>query len=485
MTKYLLSIDQGTTSSKAILFDMRGRVVKIAQQELKRFFPQDGYVEQNPQEILDTVLSTIKEVLEYCDTDEVISCGITNQRETIILWDKESGKPVYNAIVWQDRRTDSWIKNHQKEYREIIKDKTGLLLDAYFSASKIKWILDNVPEAKNLQNKKRLLCGTIDSFLLWHLTGRKCHKTDSSNACRTMLYNIHQNCYDEELLKIFDIPRKILPEVKNSVDDFGYIDKSITNHNIPIRSILGDQQAATVGQSCIGPSMGKITFGTGCFMMLNTGQEAINSTSDLLTTILYSIDGKVTYALEGACFYAGAVINWLKDSLNIISDINQTEEYAKQAKDIKGLYFVPAFGGLGAPYWNPEAKALIKGITNQVGKKEIVKAAFDSIVLQALDLMNAMEQDGKKFSTVRIDGGMANNKWFTQHLANYLKKTVEIPENIESTSFGAALFAAYGAGHIEFDEIPKLCRIKGQKEAEDLPDYQEKIIGWKKAVNLT
>lgn len=480
--QYLLSIDQGTTSSRAILFDLNGKKLMIARKELKRSFPQAGYVEQDPIEIIDSVLYVVKRILEEINAGDVVSCGITNQRETVILWDKESGKPVYNAIVWQDRRTNQWIKSCRVKYGALIQKKTGLVFDAYFSASKIKWILENVPWTQRLLQRKKLLCGTVDSFILWHLTKGKIHATDSSNASRTLLYNIYNKDYDDELLQIFNVPREILAQVKNSIDDFGVIDKSIFNQEIPIRAILGDQQAATVGQACLKDSMGKITFGTGCFMMLNTGDKIVQSQSDLLATILYSVNNKITYGLEGACFYAGAVINWLRDNLNIITNISEVENLVKSAQEIKGLYFVPAFDGLGAPYWNPEAKGLIKGITNQVGKREIIKAAFDSIALQALDLICAMEKDGKVFTTIRVDGGMANNNWFMERLATILRKPIDIPENIESTALGVALFAACGVGKLNFSDIEKLYSMKTQKLAEKLSEYDQFVNGWRQAV---
>ncbi len=481
--KFILTIDQGTTSSKATLFDDKGQIVEVANKELKRLFPKEGYVEQIAQDIIDVSFQVIREVLSKHGDKDIVSLGIVNQRETVIVWDKITGKALYNAIVWQDRRTDDWCKKYRKEYDLKLKNKTGLILDAYFSASKIKWILDNVPEAQILLKQDRVICGTVDTFLLWHLTKGKQHLTDASNASRTLLYNINKGKWDKDLLKFFKIPTNILPKVKNSCDDFGVIDNKLFGRSIPINALIGDQQAATIGQGCLESGMGKITFGTGCFMMLNTGKKQISSKNGLLTTVLYSLDGKITYALEGSCFYAGAVIQWLRDNLELIKSADETQDLAKKAKDIRGLYFVPAFGGLGAPYWNSEARGVIKGITNQTGKNEIVKAALDAIIFQSYDLIKAMEDDGMNFSDIRIDGGMVKNDWFNQRLASILKAIIEVPKNIESTSLGAALFAGVGAGIFKASDIVKFYQRKEKKFPQDLPNLEEMIKGWHLAVS--
>ena len=482
--KYILAIDQGTSSSRAILFNDKAQIVKISQHNFRCLLPKDGYVEQKPQDIISTVFQSVQDILKEYKTSDIISCGITNQRETIIVWDKNNGKAVYNAIVWQDTRTDDWCKAHQKHYNAQLKAKTGLLLNPYFSASKIKWILDNVPQAASLLKQGRLLCGTVDSFLLWHLTKGKQHLTDATNASRTLLYNIKNGDWDQDLLDFFQIPRQILPQVRDCCSDFGTIDSDLFGKEIKINAMIGDQQSATVGQACFQKASGKITFGTGCFMMLNTGNQIVDSKSNLLSTVLYRLQGQTTYALEGSCFYAAAIINWLRDNLNLITDAGQTEEMAKKALDIENLYLVPAFNGLGAPYWNSAARGLISGLTTMVGKNEIVKAALESVILQSYDLIKAMKDDNVEFSTIRIDGGMVKNNWFNQRLATILQKQIQIPQNIESTICGAALFAGLGAGFFEFDELNKLYKVKETKVPQEMENRQQLIKGWHQAVKV-
>lgn len=481
--KYILAIDQGTSSSRAVLFDEGMEIVQIVARDLKRYFPQDKYVEQDPQEILDGTFACIKEILEENSDKNIVSCGIVNQRETVILWDKVTGQAVYNAIVWQDQRTSDWCKNNEKEFDKLgFKEKTGLVLNPYFSASKIKWILDNVENTSDLLKENRLICGTVDCFLLWHLTKGKKHATDSSNASRTLLLDLKTGQWDQKLLDFFQIPQNILPEIKNSCDDFGKIAEELFGKSIPIKSLIGDQQGATIGQGCIDNSMSKITFGTGCFLMVNSGNDILYSKNGLLSTILYSFEDKIIYGLEGSCFYAGAVIQWLRDDLELINDVNEIEDLVKNAKNIDDLYLVPAFAGLGAPYWKADARAIIKGITPKTGKKEIVKAALDGVILQSLDLINSIKDDGIDLSKIKIDGGMVKNDWFNQRLSNILQKTIDVPVNIESTAAGAAIFAGIGADIFSFSDIKKLCPRKEQKLPEKISNYQKLVDGWKKVV---
>ena len=445
MQKYILSIDQGTTSTRSMVFDNEFKIIGSSQKEFKQFFPKDGCVEHDPLEIMDTVYTTVKETIENAsiDIDEILSIGIVNQRETVVLWNKITGKPIYNAIVWQDRRTAGYCnKLKEQGHADDILNITGLIVDSYFSATKIKWLLDNISEARELANKGELLFGTIDTWIIWNLTNGKNHVTDATNASRTMIYDIKKNVWSTKLLKLFDIPEDILPEVKDCADDFGLA--SLFDKEIKIGGVAGDQQAAAIGQACLSPGSVKSTYGTGCFMIMNTGEDLKVSTNKLLSTIAYRIDGKTSYALEGSIFIAGAAVQWLRDSLKIISDAQETNDLYNQADTSQKIYLVPAFSGLGAPYWDGEARGSMFGLTRNTGIPEMVKAAIDSVAYQTKDLLLAMEKDsGMKINVIRVDGGMVNNESFVQFLSSLLLTNVDRPTIIETTSLGAAYLAGY------------------------------------------
>ncbi len=449
MSQYLLAIDQGTTSSRAILFNVKGVPVWQSQVEFPQYYPADGWVEHDPEEIWQTTSDMCREVLKKgrLQPTSVAGIGITNQRETTIVWDKQTGKPIYNAIVWQDRRTAQLCENLKQQGKEsLVADKTGLLLDPYFSATKVAWILDNVEGARERAERGELLFGTVDSFLLWRLTGGTSHKTDATNASRTMLFNIHTQQWDPELLELFAIPQAMLPSVEDCSADFGVTDAALFGEGIPIVAMAGDQQAALFGQACFEPGMAKSTYGTGCFMMLNTGTNAVKSNHRLLTTVGYRLNGEVTYAVEGSIFVAGAAVQWLRDSLRLISHASVTEALAKEAKD-SSAYLVPAFTGLGAPYWDPNARGAIMGMTRDTGIAEIVAATLQSVCYQSRDLMLAMQADGAdKSKTLRVDGGMVENNWLMQFLADMLDARVERPEVTETTALGVAYLAGLQLG---------------------------------------
>lgn len=449
MSKFILSIDQGTTSSRAILFNSSGHVVGIAQQEFAQYFPQDGWVEHNPNDILNTVIATCQQVIEEhgVNVESITAIGITNQRETTLVWDKNTGETIYNAIVWQDRRTADYCDDLSTQGKtELISDKTGLLLDSYFSATKLKWLLDEIPGARQRAENGELLFGTVDTFLLWHLTKGKSHKTDATNASRTMMFNIHSQQWDDELLSLFNIPKNMLPEVLDSSDDFGVCQSEFLGKNIPILGVAGDQQAALFGQACFAEGMAKSTYGTGCFFMLNTGYEALVSKSKLLTTVAYRLNGQVTYALEGSIFMAGATLQWLRDGLKLFESAGQTEQIVAGLKYDHGVTLVPAFTGLGAPYWDPNARGAILGLTRDSGIKEIVCAALQSVGFQTKDLQRAMENDGVRPAHIRVDGGMVANNWVLQFLSDVLGATVDRPEVIETTALGVAYLAGLKNG---------------------------------------
>jgi glycerol kinase len=447
---YILSIDQGTTSSRAIVFDERGIPRGVGQQEFKQYFPHDAWVEHDPEAIWESTLAVCKAALKSAglDAKEIKAIGITNQRETTIVWEKSSGKAIYPAIVWQDRRTTLMCEQlKQAGHEKMVSERSGLLLDPYFSASKIAWILENVVGARAKAQAGDLCFGTIDCFLLWRLTGGKQHLTDASNASRTMLFNIHTQAWDSDLLNLFNIPRSLLPEVKDSSDDFGVTLGSLLGAAIPVCGMAGDQQAALIGQACFQSGMAKSTYGTGCFLMLNTGNKAVYSSHQLLTTVAYRIKGQTTYALEGSIFVAGAVVQWLRDSLHLIENASKSEGFAEKTGYDSGVFLVPAFTGLGAPYWDPKARGAIFGLTRDTGIKEIVTAALMSVGLQTADLLKAMEQDGAPFPMrLRIDGGMVNNNWLAQSLADLMQLTVDRPANVETTALGAAYLAGLQAG---------------------------------------
>lgn len=452
MSRFILSIDQGTTSSRAILFTKEGRVYGKAQQEFTQYFPKDGWVEHDPNDIWLSVISTCKQVLaeNNVTAHDISAIGITNQRETTIVWDKLTGKPIYNAIVWQDRRTSDYCKSiDSPSIQSLINDKTGLLLDSYFSATKIRWILENVPDAKEKAHRGELAFGTVDSYLLWHLTGGKEHKTDATNASRTMIFNIHQQCWDTELLNLFAIPEHILPEVMDCADNFGTTDPELFGKAIPILGVAGDQQAALFGQACFDKGMAKSTYGTGCFMMLNTGNAVLTSKNKLLSTVAYRLNGEPTYAIEGSIFMAGATLQWIRDGLALIKNASESEQLAEQTDYDHGVFLVPAFTGLGAPYWDAEARGAILGLTRDSGIKEIVTAALQSVCYQTKDLLNAMESDGLTPNILRVDGGMVENDWTLTFLSGILGVDVQRPEITETTALGVAYLAGLQAGIFE------------------------------------
>tara|TARA_B110000438_G_C15818832_1_gene653266 strand:+ start:3542 stop:5017 length:1476 start_codon:yes stop_codon:yes gene_type:complete len=458
--KYLLAIDQGTTSSRAILFTKLGKVHASAQEEFEQHFPHDGWVEHNPSDIWKTVLRTCRKVLadNNVQATEVIAIGITNQRETTLVWDRKTGEPIYNAIVWQDRRTSDYCRTiSSPAVEELINNKTGLLLDPYFSATKIRWILDHVEGAQEKAENGELAFGTVDSFLLWHLTGQKVHRTDATNASRTMIFNIHEQAWDQKLLELFNIPAAMLPEVMDSSDNFGYVDSALLGSEIAILAMAGDQQAALFGQACFDEGMAKSTYGTGCFLMLNTGSKALKSKNRLLTTVAYRLKGKPTYAIEGSIFMAGATIQWIRDGLKLIGSACETESIAEKMPLDHGVFLVPAFTGLGAPYWDPNARGAILGLTRDSGINEIVTAGLQSVCYQTKDLQKAMENDGIRPSVIRVDGGMVTNNWLLSFLSNILGATIDRPEITETTALGAAYLAGLKAGvYSSTEELAKM-----------------------------
>lgn len=442
----ILAIDQGTTSSRAIVFSDTGDILYTAQKELKLITPQSGWVEQNPDDIITDTLWCVEDCLKY--HPDVSAIGITNQRETTILWNKKTGRAIYHAIVWQDRRTSEYCAS-LKQNEQIVRDKTGLRLDPYFSATKIRWILDNIDGAQKKADAGEICFGTVDSFLLWHLTGGQVHATDMSNASRTMLFNIHTLQWDDDLLKLFEIPKSMLPIVKENVADFG------TYKNIPITGIAGDQQAALIGQACFKEGMIKSTYGTGCFMLMNIGSIPKQSSHQLLTSIGYVMNGKANYVLEGSIFVAGAAIQWLRDEMEFFKDSAESETLAKSVDDTGGVYFVPAFTGLGAPYWNPDVRGAIFGLTRGTTKAHIIRAALEAQAYQTRDLLEAMIADSRiEPSVLRIDGGLVRNQFMTQFLSDMLNIQIDIPKSVESTALGVAFLAGIGAGiYKNLDEI--------------------------------
>ena len=489
MNKYILSIDQGTTSTRAMLFDQNFEIKGSSQLEFKQFFPKDGCVEHDPEEIMNTIYHTVNDVLEKAKITfkEILSIGITNQRETVVVWNKKTGKPIYNAIVWQDRRTAGYCnKLKDQGLSEKIQKITGLIIDSYFSATKIKWLLENINGAKELADKGELLFGTIDSWIIWNLTEGKSHVTDATNASRTMIFDIKKNTWSSQLLKLFEIPEHILPEVKNCADDFGTTSKF--GGEIKIGGVAGDQQAAAIGQACLNAGSVKSTYGTGCFMIMNTGEELKLSKNKLLSTIAYRVDNKNYYALEGSIFIAGAAVQWLRDSLKLINTASETDDLYNQADPTQKIYLVPAFTGLGAPYWDGEARGSIFGLTRNPGIPEMVKAAIDSVAYQTKDLLLAMEKDsGMKINVIRVDGGMVNNESFLQFLSSLLQTNVDRPTIIETTALGAAYLAGYQSGLFEsMDEI--FHKWKSEKVfVQKLHKKEVKYLynGWLKAVKGT
>ncbi|MDO7084928.1 glycerol kinase GlpK [Pseudocolwellia sp. AS88] len=487
MSKYILSIDQGTTSSRAILFTTKGQVFAVAQAEFEQHFPKNGWVEHKPEDIWNTVVDVCQRVLSENNiaASQVISIGITNQRETTLVWDKKTGKPVYNAIVWQDRRTAEYCDSiNSPETAELINSKTGLLLDPYFSATKIKWILDNVEGAREKADKGELAFGTVDSFLLWHLTSGEVHRTDATNASRTMIFNIHSQEWDEELLALFNIPNSLLPEVMDSSCEFGLSSPEILGEAIPIQGIAGDQQAALFGQACFEQGMAKSTYGTGCFLMLNTGDKPLVSKHRLLTTVAYRLNGKPTYAIEGSIFMAGATIQWIRDGLKFIGNASEAEGIVEGVPFDHGVVLVPAFTGLGAPYWDPNARGAILGLTRDSGIKEIVTAALQSVCYQTKDLQKAMESDGLRLTKLRVDGGMVANNWVLSFLANILGAEVDRPEIIETTALGVAYLAGLQAGVFSStEELASMWHCERKFEPSMLPKQRNDLYNhWLAAI---
>ena len=458
MNKYILAIDAGTTSSRAILFDKNAEVVEIAQYEFDQIFPKEGWVEHDALEILNTQLRAIRDVINNSkiDPNDIDSVGITNQRETTVIWNKKTGKPVFNAIVWQDRRTASFCDDLKKNNKtELIQNKTGLVIDAYFSGTKIKWILDSDPKIRSQANNGELLFGTIDTWLIWNLTNGQSHITDPSNASRTLLYNIKKDCWDDELLSLFDIPKNILPDVVDSSSISAHIDAKIFGAKIPISGIAGDQQAALFGQLCIDEGDIKNTYGTGCFCMMNTGKTFVKSNNKMLSTIAWRIDGELTYALEGSVFVAGALIQWLRDKLGIIKNASEVENLANTVDNNGGVTFIPALSGLAAPYWDPYAQGTIFGITRGTENGHIARAALESIALRTRDIIIEMEKDaGIKFSSLKVDGGASNNNLLMQIQSDLLNTNVVRPKTTETTALGVAFLAGLATGF--WKDIPSL-----------------------------
>ena len=455
--KTILAIDQGTTSSRVMSLDAHGRARKVARAEFAQHYPQAGWVEHDVEDIWRDVLATLRQVAEEDDGDPQ-AIGITNQRETVVLWDRATGEALHKAIVWQDRRTSAYCQELKAAGHEpLVRERTGLILDSYFSGTKLKWLLDNVPGARARADKGELAFGTIDSFLLWRLTGGRVHATDASNAARTLLYDIHKGEWDPDLLKLFDIPESLLPEVKDNSTLFGETDRDILGRSIPIGGMAGDQQAALIGQACFKKGDIKSTYGTGCFLLLNTGEQALASEHGLLTTIGYRLGGQTTYALEGSIFVAGAAIKWLRDGVGLIHRASDTNDLANKLDGNHGVYMVPAFVGLGAPHWDPDARATISGLTFDATGAHIARAALESVAYQTLDLVDAMVADGARdVHTIRVDGGMAANDWFCQFLADMLDTHVERPANIETTVAGAAFLAGLATGFwSSLDDVAK------------------------------
>lgn len=488
MTKYIIALDQGTTSSRAILFNDQGEIVGISQKEFRQIFPQPGWVEHDPMEILTTQVSVTEALISENNIDpaSVKAIGITNQRETTVVWDKTTGEPVYNAIVWQDKRTAPLCEAMKaKGLSDYVRNATGLVIDSYFSGTKIKWILDHVPGAREKAEAGKLLFGTVDTWLIWNLTGRKVHATDVSNASRTMLFNIRELKWDEKLLAELSIPKSMLPEVKCSADDFG--NYRFKNTEIPVLGVAGDQQAALFGQACFEPGMAKNTYGTGCFMLMNTGDKIHLSNNGLITTIAWSIDNKVEYALEGSVFIAGAAIQWLRDSLGLIDESKDSEYFAAKALGSNDVYVVPAFAGLGAPYWDMYARGAIFGLTRDTGKDHIIKATLESLAYQTKDVLMAMQEDtGLQLARLKVDGGACANNILMQFQADILGTEVERPEVIESTALGAAFLAGIKAGLWKKQDLIAMRKVqKIFKPEMDNAARQKLYAGWKKAVART
>ena len=486
--KYIMSLDQGTTSSRCILFDKAGKICSVAQKEFRQIFPQPGWVEHDALEIWDTTLEVSRAAMEKLNVTaaDIAAIGITNQRETTVIWDRETGVPVFNAIVWQCRRTSDIIDGLVKDgYSDTVRAKTGLVPDAYFSGSKIKWILDNVDGAREKAEAGKLLFGTVDTWLIWKLTGGKVHVTDYTNASRTMLFNIHTLEWDDELLKLLNVPKSILPEVKPSSFVYGKSEYSLYGGEIPIAGAAGDQQCALFGQCCFEPGEMKNTYGTGCFMLMNTGTTPVSSENGLVTTIAAGIDGHVEYALEGSVFVAGAAIQWLRDQLNVISDAAESQRYAESVSDCAGGYVVPAFTGMGAPYWSQNARGAVVGITRGFNRAHLVRATLESLAYQTYDIAKAMEQDsGIPVARLKVDGGACANDFLMQFQSDILGSEVVRPECIETTALGAAYLAGLAVGYWDSrEDIKNNWAVDRCFKPEMESDKREKLVkGWHKAV---
>ncbi len=493
MSGYILAIDQGTTSTRAIVFDERQKVVGVGQKEFKQHFPKSGWVEHDPEEIWQTVVLTVTQAMEKAGiaASDVAAIGITNQRETVVVWDRETGKPIHNAIVWQDRRTAAFCdKLKKKGLEKTFAKKTGLLLDPYFSGTKLNWLLSNVKGAQARAVQGELCFGTIDTFLIWRLTGGESFATDATNASRTLIYNIVDNAWDDELLDILRIPRAMLPEVKDCAADFGATEPSLFGAAIPILGVAGDQQAATIGQACFEPGMLKSTYGTGCFALLNTGKDIVRSKNRLLTTIAYRLNGETTYALEGSIFVAGAAVQWLRDGLKVIKAAPDTGTLAENADPSQEVYLVPAFTGLGAPHWDPDARGAIYGMTRNTGPAEFARAALESVCYQTRDLLDAMHRDWRregKETVLRVDGGMVASDWTMQRLSDLLDAPVDRPVILETTALGVAWLAGSRAGvwPDKHEFAKSWARDRRFEPQMDGPTRKGKLKGWRSAVKRT
>ncbi|MDQ0324941.1 glycerol kinase [Rhodopseudomonas julia] len=492
MGGYVLAIDQGTTSTRAIVFDDRAHVMGVGQLEFQQHFPRSGWVEHNPEDLWRTTVETVRRALAEArlSAPDLAGIGITNQRETTLVWDRKTGKPVHNAIVWQDRRTARLCERLIKDgHAEPVAEKTGLLIDSYFSGTKVNWILDNVEGARARAEAGDLLFGTVDTWLIWKLTGGRVHATDATNAARTLMFDIRRNEWDDELLAMLGVPRSMLPEVKDSAAEFGETDPAIFGTAIPIRGVAGDQHAATLGQACFTPGMVKSTYGTGCFAVLNTGEDFVRSKNKLLTTIAYRLDGRTTYAIEGSIFVAGAAVQWLRDGLKMIDRAEESGELAGRADDGQDVYLVPAFTGLGAPWWDSDARGALFGLTRATGPAELARAALESVCFQTADLISAMQRDwqGADDPVLRVDGGMVASDWTMQRLADLLDAPVDRPVVLETTALGAAWLAGRQAGvwpHEE--EFAKAWRPERRFTPQISEEMRnEKLAGWRDAVRRT
>jgi glycerol kinase len=493
MSDYILAIDQGTTSSRAIVFDKDRKIAGVGQKEFTQHFPQDGWVEHDPEEIWDSVVWSVKKAIKEAGiaAGDIAAIGITNQRETVLIWDRETGKPIHNAIVWQDRRTAALCARLKKDgHEKLVTKKTGLLLDPYFSGTKVKWLLDKVKGARKRAAKGELAFGTVDSFLIWRLTGGKVHATDATNAGRTLLFDIGRNGWDEQLCDLLDVPMAILPEVKDCADDFGTAEESLFGAAIPILGVAGDQHAATIGQACFEPGMVKSTYGTGCFALLNTGTDMVRSKNRLLTTIAYRLNGQTIYALEGSIFIAGAAVQWIRDGLKLVKHASETGPLAQSADPSQHVYMVPAFVGLGAPWWDAEARGAIYGLTRNSGPAEIARAALEAVCYQTRDLLTAMRRDWKSGSgdtVLRVDGGMVASDWTMQFLADILDAPVDRPIILETTALGAAWLAGMQAGiwpDMQTFAESWECDTRFEPEM-DAKTRRDKVKGWDDAVRRT